>query len=114
MASNIRKDHLDVASRLGVMDCFSCGSCSWVCPSHIPLVHYFNYAKGMLAEQDREQKKTERTKALAEEHGIRVEKAEAVKKAAMAAKQAEMAAKQAAAQAAKAQAATAADDKAST
>jgi electron transport complex protein RnfC len=113
MAPHIRKDHLDVAAKLGVMDCFSCGSCSWVCPSHIPLVHYFNYAKGMLAEQDREQNKIERTKRLAEEHGIRVEKADAAKKAAMAAKQAEMAAKQAAL-AAKSQNAGAADDKAST
>ena len=111
MAPHIRKDHLDVAAKLGVMDCFSCGSCSWVCPSHIPLVHYFNYAKGMLAEQDREQKKIDRTKDLAEAHAIRIEKAEEAKKAAMAAKQAEMAAKQAAL-AAQNQGASAADDKA--
>ena len=28
------------------MDCIACGSCSYVCPSSIPLVQYFNYAKG--------------------------------------------------------------------
>ena len=27
------------------MDCFECGSCSFVCPSNIPLVQYFRMAK---------------------------------------------------------------------
>src|SRR5574340_1704963 len=66
MAAFIRKDNLEGAAKLGVMDCFSCGSCSWVCPSHIPLVHYFNYAKGMLNDLDRELRKNEHVKALVE------------------------------------------------
>ena len=28
-----------------LLDCFECGSCSFVCPSHIPLVHHFRAAK---------------------------------------------------------------------
>ena len=28
-----------------LMDCFECGSCSFVCPSHIPLVQQFRAAK---------------------------------------------------------------------
>jgi len=28
-----------------LMDCFECGSCSFVCPSHIPLVQQFRFAK---------------------------------------------------------------------
>jgi len=28
-----------------LMDCFECGSCSFVCPAHIPLVHRFRTAK---------------------------------------------------------------------
>jgi electron transport complex protein RnfC len=28
-----------------LMDCFECGSCSFVCPSHIPLVQLFRQAK---------------------------------------------------------------------
>jgi electron transport complex protein RnfC len=28
-----------------LMDCFECGSCSFVCPSHIPLVQKFRFAK---------------------------------------------------------------------
>ncbi|MDH4073313.1 MAG: 4Fe-4S dicluster domain-containing protein, partial [Gammaproteobacteria bacterium] len=30
-----------------LMDCFECGACSFVCPSHIPLVQYFRLAKKM-------------------------------------------------------------------
>lgn len=30
-----------------LMDCFECGACSYVCPSHIPLVQYFRLAKRM-------------------------------------------------------------------
>ena len=88
MASFIRKDNMEIAARLGVMDCISCGSCSWVCPSHIPLVHYFNYAKGMLNEQERERRKNERIKTLVEARTLRIEKAAEAKKAALAAKKA--------------------------
>jgi electron transport complex protein RnfC len=86
MSSFIRKDNLEGASKLGVMDCISCGSCSWVCPSHIPLVHYFNYAKGTLNGLDRERRKNERVKTLVEARTVRVEKVAEAKKAAMAAK----------------------------
>ena len=89
MAAFIRKDHLDVAAKLGVQDCFSCGSCSWVCPSHIPLVQYFNYAKGMLSVQAREAGKNERVKALSEARIGRLEKAAEAKRAMMAAKKAQ-------------------------
>lgn len=101
MSSYIRKDNLEAAAKVGVMDCFSCGSCSYVCPSHIPLVHYFNYAKGAINAADREKRKQDQTKALVEAHNIRVEKAAAAKKAAAA----EAAAKRAAAAAAEAAAA---------
>jgi len=29
-------------------DCFECGCCTYVCPSHIPLVQQFRVAKGVL------------------------------------------------------------------
>ena len=86
MSSFIRKDNLEFAAKLGVMDCISCGSCSWVCPSHIPLVHYFNYAKGMLNDQDRDHRKNDRVKTLVEARIIRIEKVAEAKKVAMAAK----------------------------
>lgn len=31
-----------------LMDCFECGACSYVCPSHIPLVQYFRLSKRMV------------------------------------------------------------------
>ena len=34
-----------------VMDCFECGSCSFICPSAIPLVQSFRVAKGLLREK---------------------------------------------------------------
>jgi electron transport complex protein RnfC len=34
-----------MAEEQNLMDCFECGSCSYVCPSHIPLVQQFRFAK---------------------------------------------------------------------
>jgi Na+-translocating ferredoxin:NAD+ oxidoreductase subunit C len=82
MAAFIRRDDLKTAARLGVGDCIGCGSCAWVCPSRIPLVQYFNYANGMLWNQEQQQRKNARVKSLAEAHAARVEKAAAAKRAA--------------------------------
>ncbi len=37
-----------MAGEYHLMDCFECGACSYVCPSHIPLVQYFRLAKKMV------------------------------------------------------------------
>ncbi|AYH44995.1 electron transport complex subunit RsxC [Azoarcus sp. DN11] len=88
LAAYIRKDRLEDAAKLGVQDCLSCGSCAWVCPSHIPLVQYFNYAKGRLNADAAVQRKNDRTRTLAEARTLRLEKAEAAKRAAAAVRQA--------------------------
>ena len=36
-----------MAAEEHLMDCFECGSCSFVCPAHIPLVQQFRVAKAM-------------------------------------------------------------------
>jgi electron transport complex protein RnfC len=36
---------------LHVMDCFECASCSYVCPSAIPLVQSFRVGKAMIREK---------------------------------------------------------------
>jgi electron transport complex protein RnfC len=41
---------------LNIMDCIECGSCSYVCPSNIPLVQRFRVAKGLLRAKQRKQK----------------------------------------------------------
>ena len=43
LASN--HEHARMAEEYHLMDCFECGSCSFVCPSHIPLVQEFRAAK---------------------------------------------------------------------
>ena len=40
--------HQRMADEFNLMDCFECGSCSYVCPAHIPLVQRFRAAKGMV------------------------------------------------------------------
>jgi electron transport complex protein RnfC len=86
MAAYIRKDMLDGATRVGVRDCVSCGSCSYTCPSHIPLVQYFNYAKGRLNSLDRERQKQERLRTLAEARQARLERVARTKREAAAAR----------------------------
>lgn len=34
-----------------LLDCFECGACAYVCPSHIPLVQYFRAAKGLARKE---------------------------------------------------------------
>lgn len=93
MAARIRKEDLDGAAATGLTDCISCGSCSWVCPSNIPLVQYFNYAKGRLIAIQRERHKQEETKRLIEQRTERMERLAAEKLEALARRKAEMAAK---------------------
>jgi electron transport complex protein RnfC len=65
MSARIGVDDLNGAVALGLKDCIACGCCSFVCPSRIPLVHYFNHAKGELAAQGREQLRNDAAKRLA-------------------------------------------------
>jgi electron transport complex protein RnfC len=74
MASRIRVADLSAAVDLGLKDCIACGSCSYVCPAHIPLVHYFNYAKGELAAQEKAKLRQEATKKLADARNERMER----------------------------------------
>ncbi|MDP2142733.1 MAG: electron transport complex subunit RsxC [Gallionella sp.] len=111
MAAHIRASDLTGAVNLGLKDCIACGSCSYVCPAHIPLVHFFNYAKGDLAAQERAKLKLEATKKLAEARTERIarierERAEAMAKRKAAREAKERAAKEAAAQKAQDQAAS--------
>jgi len=104
MARHIRAADLAGAVDLGLKDCIACGSCSYVCPAHIPLVHYFNHAKGELAAKERGKLKQDATKRLAEERAARMQRIarerEEAAKARAAKKAAADAAKKAAAEAA--------------
>ncbi len=76
MAAHIRAGNSNGAVSRGLKDCIACGCCSFVCPSHIPLVHYFNFAKGELMEQERGKLKQEATKKLADERLARMQRIE--------------------------------------
>jgi electron transport complex protein RnfC len=39
------EEHQRMADEYHLMDCFECGCCTYVCPSHIPLVQQFRVAK---------------------------------------------------------------------
>lgn len=93
MAANIRAGSLDASVSLGLLDCVSCGSCSYVCPSRIPLVQYFNYAKGELAERQRVKHKQGETRRLAEARSERMEAIKKAKREAMLKRKQEMEAK---------------------
>ena len=45
---------------LHLLDCFECGSCSYTCPSNIPLVQRFRIAKGILREKQAREKAEEK------------------------------------------------------
>ena len=40
----------EMVNKYHLMDCFECGACSFVCPSHIPLVQYFRVAKAAIGK----------------------------------------------------------------
>ncbi len=74
MANRIRANQLDAAVDLGLKDCINCGSCSYVCPSNIPLVHYFKFASGELYKRQQMEHKSEQTKRLIDDRNQRMEK----------------------------------------
>ncbi|MBF0469739.1 MAG: electron transport complex subunit RsxC [Gammaproteobacteria bacterium] len=90
MAATIRNGSLDNSVHLGLLDCIACGSCSFVCPANIPLVQYFNFAKGELASRQRMQHKQGETKRLAEARTARMEEMKRAKKEALLKRKREM------------------------
>ncbi|MHC8286932.1 electron transport complex subunit RsxC [Pseudomonas sp. XS1P51] len=82
MAAHTRVDDFERANDFGLRDCILCGCCSYVCPSHIPLVQYFQYAMGKHDEQRNATRKNDyikqatdaRAQRLAEEAALKAAK----------------------------------------
>lgn len=89
MAALIRADRLDEAQAQGLPDCIGCGTCSFVCPSRIPLVHFFNYAKGALQQRRTDQRRQDTQRQLAENRQARLAREAREKAEAAAARKAE-------------------------
>lgn len=78
LADHCRNDQFEKAEDYQLFDCIECGCCSYVCPSNIPLVHYYRYGKGQIAQLERERHFAEASRQRSEqrEHRIEREKAE--------------------------------------
>jgi len=44
----VKKDDFGEAKELGIMHCYECGSCGYVCPAKIPLLDYMKFGKAKL------------------------------------------------------------------
>ncbi|WED24105.1 electron transport complex subunit RsxC [Vibrio sp. JC009] len=86
MAAYSRLSDFKMTETMGVNHCLSCGACSYVCPSNIPLVQYFQHAKGAITANKMKEKKSAQAKALTEARKLRLQKEAEAKKAAKAAK----------------------------
>ena len=89
MSKRARRDDLDGALAFGLIDCISCGSCAYACPSRIPLVQYFDYARGALEIRQRAEQKAKETRRLLDQRQARLAREERAKAEAAARRQAE-------------------------
>jgi electron transport complex protein RnfC len=48
-----KSDNFEKAADYKLFDCIECGACSYVCPSNIPLVQYYRYAKSEIIAADK-------------------------------------------------------------
>ncbi|HKI59683.1 MAG TPA: electron transport complex subunit RsxC, partial [Mariprofundaceae bacterium] len=72
LADQCRNDQFEKAEEYNLFDCIECGCCSYVCPSNIPLVHYFRYGKGQLAQISREKSFANESKERSEAREARI------------------------------------------
>lgn len=68
-----RAKEFDQARNNHLFSCIECGCCSAVCPSHIPLVQYYRYAKNEIWAQDKEKQRAEQAR---QRHQARMERLE--------------------------------------
>jgi electron transport complex protein RnfC len=68
----------DKVQDYNLFDCIECGCCAQVCPSHIPLVQYYRFAKTEIWDQERERQNSDIAR---QRHEFRLERLEREKKA---------------------------------
>jgi len=54
-----RAHDFDKTQDYHLFDCIECGCCAYVCPSHIPLVHYYRFAKTQIWTLERDRRKSD-------------------------------------------------------
>ena len=65
-----RTGHYEDMRTMHLMDCMECGSCSYVCPSNIPLVQRFRVAKALLREEDAREQAKQRAEAAQQKAAV--------------------------------------------
>ena len=71
----------DLARKYHIQACMECGCCAHVCPSNIPLVHYYRYATTAIWTQERERQRSDGARRRHEARLARLERLEAERKA---------------------------------
>lgn len=69
-----KSEEFEKAEHLNLFDCIECGACTYVCPSSIPLVQYYRFAKGEIRVQQAEQLKADRARERFEARQARLER----------------------------------------
>jgi len=64
-----------------LFDCIECGACDYVCPSAIPLVQYFQHAKGTIRQRQEERDNAQRARQRFENRNRRIERLRAEREA---------------------------------
>ena len=64
-----------------LFDCIECGACAYVCPSHIPLVDYYRYAKDEIRAARHSAQKADRARERFEARTHRLERERAAQAA---------------------------------
>ena len=76
-----RAHDFDKIQEYHLFDCIECGCCAYVCPAHIPLVHYYRYAKTEIWTLERERKKSDLARRRHDARQARLERLERERKA---------------------------------
>jgi electron transport complex protein RnfC len=79
--------NLDKAEDYNLFDCIECGACSYVCPSNIPLVQYYRFAKSEIWAQQASKKAADAARERHEERESRIEREKREKAEKLAAKE---------------------------
>ena len=76
-----RAQDFDKVQDFHLFECIECGCCAYVCPSHIPLVHYYRFAKTAIWTQERERDKSDLARRRHDARQARLERLENERKA---------------------------------
>ena len=71
---NASSQNVDRLKEHNLFDCIECGCCAYVCPSNIPLVQYYRFAKTTIWQQERERKLSDLSRERHEAHQRRLDK----------------------------------------